>query len=49
MRKWEYDWFKETLGDWQDILKRMGNDGWELVNVVHDGKSLVFFLKRPKP
>jgi hypothetical protein len=50
MQKWEYEWFKESLVQepLQRYLTNMGDQGWELVSVVHDGKSLVFFMKKPK-
>jgi hypothetical protein len=48
MQRWEYTWFNESLGNPEDMLKKLGNEGWELVSVVYNGKSMVFYLKRPK-
>lgn len=48
MQKWEYEWFSEKLGDVPQLLQKMGEQGWELVSVVHDGKGQIFYFKRPK-
>jgi hypothetical protein len=50
MQKWQYEWFKESLAQGQvpQMLNKMGNDGWELVSVVHDGKEFWYYLKKPK-
>ena len=49
MQKWEYEWFSDRAGDPEEILRRMGEQGWELVNVAYNGFHLLFYLKRPKP
>ena len=38
---------KLTAFQLQNCLTQRGNEGWELVTILFDGKRLVF--KRPKP
>jgi hypothetical protein len=47
-RKWEYHWFEESITQepLETFLDDLGDKGSELVSVVHDGKNLVFFMKR---
>ncbi len=50
MQKWEYKtlWLKlwETKGH-EEQLNKLGNDGWELVNIaVHKSKYCAFFKRQ---
>ena len=53
MQKWEYqiEWVLKGREDSTDILRIMGNNGWELVSVrsshPKDGKYICYYFKRP--
>ncbi|HEY2964530.1 MAG TPA: hypothetical protein VGJ37_19075 [Pyrinomonadaceae bacterium] len=51
MQKWEYKIFYYELGDLEQILNLLGDEGWELLAAAgtdKDGDDRVFYLKRPK-
>ena len=48
--KWEYKrliWYEETSEMDDEMLRIMGEDGWEAYDAIKDGESLVHFFKRP--
>lgn len=42
----KWDWGKKTQ---QSALNEFGEQGWELVSVVHSVGGNSFYFKRPKP
>jgi hypothetical protein len=48
MQKWEYQWFSDRTGDSDEVLQRLGEEGWELVSVVYNGFHLLFYMRRAK-
>jgi hypothetical protein len=38
-----------TKDEWYAYLKKLGSEGWELVNVhhAHDGRNETYYFKRP--
>ena len=50
MQKWEYATIPLLIHNTKVILDTWGDDGWELVTVIHgpDGQNLVAYLKRPR-
>jgi hypothetical protein len=38
-----------TKDEWYAYLKKLGGEGWELVNVhhAHDGRNETYYFKRP--
>jgi hypothetical protein len=45
VQKWEYEF---VPGYSEQSMKRMGDDGWELVTVLPQGQQQLFYFKRPK-
>ena len=48
MEKWEYKIFNYDLGDLEQLLNALGDEGWELVSVAPLAASHVAYLKRSK-
>ena len=50
MQKWEYFTFVESgeIVNIPEILRPLGESGWELVSYVQTMKESVFIFKRPK-
>jgi hypothetical protein len=46
MQKWEYKLVATQLSE-QEINK-LGEEGWELIQVTHEGFSRAMYFKRPK-
>lgn len=50
MKKWEYDYVKINAGSVINMvrLNDLGNDGWELINVLAIPEANIYYLKKEK-
>mgnify|MGYP003611433182 CR=1 FL=1 len=46
MKRWEYKWDNCMYLDQNKLLKKRGEEGWELVSVILDNHNTRFYWKK---